>query len=98
MRINHRREGVRCFNEYDCQQTGCPGHTVTLRLHNASDVWEILIDEESLGHFDRNILEAAAQMFITAPEACVNGEDLAKIGALGADYATIPPVGPPKRS
>ena len=46
----------------DCRFEGCPGHALRLRKHHTSDVWEAVVDGESVVLKDRRFFEALAEL------------------------------------
>jgi hypothetical protein len=56
----------RCAN--DCQQSGCPGHTMVVKLNCSTDQYNVTVDgdEAQQAIFDENYLHALVDV-ISAP-------------------------------
>lgn len=40
----------------DCQQTGCPGHKMTVVMNCSVDIYEVIVDGKERELFDENYL------------------------------------------
>lgn len=48
--------GYKCLN--DCEQAGCPGHSLQLEYYGTADVTIVWIDEKAVATFDDSAFSA----------------------------------------